>query len=118
MTVPELVWLRKTCSPKISENSRQTETPRTLLPCSSSRGEKTPMPSCPGNDGDDAAADAALRRQADLVRPFAGIVVHAAGVHHAEHDLDVLAAAAPLAGHRIDAAIGERRGHDGEIGGR
>ena len=46
-----------------------------------------------GHDGDDAAADAALGRQADAVGPLAGVVVHAAGVHDAEHVLDVFAAA-------------------------
>ena len=41
--------------------------------------------------GDDAAGDAALGRHADLVGPLAGIVVHAAAVHHREHVLDVVA---------------------------
>ena len=31
------------------DRSRQTATPRTLLPRASRRGEKTPMPSCPGS---------------------------------------------------------------------
>jgi putative hemolysin len=38
----------KTCSPRRSEISSHTLMPRTLLPCRSSPGEKTPMPSLPG----------------------------------------------------------------------
>src|SRR5581483_2021540 len=38
----------------------------------------------PRQNRDDAAADAALGRQADAVAPFAGVIVHAAAVHHAQ----------------------------------
>ena len=43
-----------------------------------------------GRDGDDAAADAALGRQARAVEPLAGVVVEAGGRHHREHLGDVL----------------------------
>ena len=68
-----------------------------------------------GEDGDDAAGDAAFRRHAHVVEPLARVVVHAAGAHDAEHALDVFAADGLLAGERIDAAVGERGGHDGEV---
>src|SRR4029079_6262149 len=42
-------------------------------------------PNLPGNDCNDAARDPALGRHADLVRPFASIIVHAAGIHHRQH---------------------------------
>ena len=43
------------------------------------------------DDREDAAGDAALRRHADLVGPLAGIIVHAATVHHGQHVVDVVA---------------------------
>ena len=63
----------------------------------------------------DAAADAALGGQPDLELPAAGIVVHAAGVHDAEHRADMLGWDRALAGERIDAAIPERRAHQCQI---
>ena len=69
----------------------------------------------PRHDGDDPAADTALRRHADLVEPTAGVVVHAAGRHHAQHPLDVLRRQRALARQRVHAAIGERCRHEGEI---
>ena len=68
------------------------------------------------NDRDDAAGDAALRRHADLVGPLAGIIVHAAAVHHGEHIMDVFAWQRLDAGYRIDAAGGKRRRHHGQVG--
>jgi len=40
---------RKACSSSSSESALHTATPRTLLPRASSRGEKTPIPNCPGS---------------------------------------------------------------------
>ena len=38
----------KMCRSQARDRALQTLMPRTLFPCLSSRGEKTPMPSCPG----------------------------------------------------------------------
>ena len=89
--------------------------PRTLLPRASSSGEKMPMPQLARHDGADAAADAALGRQADAIGPFARVVVHAAGEHDAEHVLHVLLLDRPLPGDRIDAGVGQRRAHHGQV---
>ena len=63
----------------------------------------------------DAAADAALGRNADAVDPFAGIVIHAGAGHHRERSRNGVGRHDLLAGHRIDAAVGQRRRHDGDI---
>ena len=63
----------------------------------------------------DAAADAALGGNADAIDPFAGIVVHAGTGHHRERARDGVGRHDLFAGHRIDAAIGQRRGHDRDI---
>ena len=89
--------------------------PRTLLPLASSGGEKMPMPATPGHDGADAAADAALGGNADAIGPLAGVVVHAAGEHDAEHVLDVLLLDGPLLVIGIDAAVGQRGAHHGQV---
>jgi hypothetical protein len=68
-----------------------------------------------GDDGEDASAHPALGGNADLVGPLAGEVVHAARVHDAEHVADVLALQGSLAGDRVDAGVGERRGHDRQV---
>jgi hypothetical protein len=51
----------------------------------------------------------------DFVEPFAGVIIHAAGFHHAEDALDVFAAERLFPGERIDSAIGEGGGHDREV---
>ena len=69
----------------------------------------------PRQHADDAAADAALRRHADAVYPLAGVVVHAAGRHDAQHLWHTTGLDCHLAGQRADAAVRERRRHDREI---
>src|SRR5215468_9664012 len=64
---------------------------------------KRAEPALAGRDGDDAAADAALARQADLVEPIAGGLVEARGQHHGERMVAHARADDPLAGDRIDA---------------
>ena len=78
--------------------------PRTLLPRGVQQRREDADAELAGHDGADAAADAALGRQADAIGPFAGVVVHAAGEHDAQHVLDVLPIDGPLAGDRVDAA--------------
>ena len=65
--------------------------------------------------GEDAARDPALRRHPDLVGPLAGVVVHAAGIHHREHVAHVVGMIELHTGQRVDAVIGERCRHDGEV---
>src|SRR5262245_29244190 len=59
-----------------------------------------------GQHGDDATADAALGRQTDAVAPLAGVIVHAATMHDAQHVFYVLLVESAFAGERVDAAIG------------
>ncbi len=68
-----------------------------------------------GQHGHDAATDAAFGRQADFVEPTAGIVVHAAGAHHAERRFHLIQAHHALPGQRIDAAVGQCRAHDAQV---
>src|SRR4029078_5410132 len=74
-------------------------------------------PNLAGNDCNDAARDPALGGHADLVRPFASIIVHAAGIHHRQHVAHVFRLEHFLSGDWIGAVIGEHRRHDGEIAG-
>ena len=62
-----------------------------------------------------AAGHAAFRRNTDVIKPFARVVIHAARAHHAQHALDIFGTQRWLAGERIDAAIRERRRHDAEV---
>ena len=57
--------------PSARDRKRAASWPRTLLPAASSGGANVPSPPLPGRDGDDAAADAALAGQADVVEPVA-----------------------------------------------
>ena len=68
-----------------------------------------------GLDGEDAAANAAFRRQSGPVEPFAGKVVHAAGRHHREDVVHVVFGDRADPGDRIHAAVGERRADHREI---
>jgi hypothetical protein len=72
----------------------------------------------PGDGGNDASRHPALGRHADLIRPFTGVIVHAAGVHHRQHVAHILCLVHGLAGKGVHAVIGECGGHDGEIAGR
>ena len=65
--------------------------------------------------GEDAAADAALGGDADPVDPFAGVIVHAGTRHDGERPRDRVSAQHLLAGHGIDAAVGEGGRHDRDI---
>ena len=89
--------------------------PRALFPRASSARREDADAELARQHGDDTAGDTALRRQPDGVDPLAGVVVHAAGAHHAEHVLDVAARRARGAGDRVHAAVGERRRHGREV---
>src|SRR5581483_3824421 len=71
----------------------------------------------PRQNRDDAAADAALGRQADAVAPFAGVIVHAAAVHHAQDVFHVALVEGAPTGERVDAVVGEGRRHHREVAG-
>ena len=79
------------------------------------RGRKHADAELSGQHRDDAAAHAALRRHTDPVNPFAGEVVHSARRHHAQNLVDELGAHRARAGHRIDAAVGQRRTDHREV---
>jgi len=79
------------------------------------QGRVNPDAELPGQHGDDPARHPAFRRHAHAVDPLAGVVIHAAGPHHAEHALDIFPADGPPAGHRVGPGIGQRRGHDSEV---
>ena len=73
------------------------------------------MPSRPGWTGDDAAPHAALRRKSGAIEPFARKVVHAAGRHHRQDVVDERLGDRACPGHRVDAAVGERRADQGQV---
>ena len=68
-----------------------------------------------GLDREDAAADAALRRQSGVVHPFAREVVHAAGRHHRQDVVHVLFGDGARPRDRIHAAVRERGADQREI---
>src|SRR5918994_103763 len=68
-----------------------------------------------GYDGHDATAHAALGRDAHVEGPLTGGVVHAAGVHDAQHFSDVVEGKSPLSGHGVHATVRQRRRHHREI---
>ena len=72
-------------------------------------------PALARGDGHDAAADAALPGQPDVVQPVAGGLVEAGRRHHRERVAAGLLGDDPLAGQRVDAAVRERRPHHGEV---
>jgi hypothetical protein len=74
----------KMSRPSARERKRAASCPRTLFPARSSGGAKGGEASLARGDGDDAAADAALAREADVVEPVAGALVQPGGGHHGE----------------------------------
>lgn len=68
--------------------------------------------------GEQTAGDAALGGQTDPEQPVAGGVVHSAGRHDGEDLGGDLGGDDPLPGDRIDTAVGQGRGHHGEVDGR
>ena len=68
-----------------------------------------------GEHREHATRDAALRGHPDALDPGAGPVVHPAGRHDAEHAVDELGRERALAGHRVLAAVGEGRRHQGDV---
>ncbi len=62
-----------------------------------------------------AAADAALGGNADAIDPFAGVVIHARRGHHRQRPRDRVGGHHLLAGDGILSAIGQRRGHHGDV---
>jgi hypothetical protein len=74
-------------------------------------------PALAGRERHDPAADPALGGEADIVEPIAGGLVQAGREHDGERVVADLARDDPVAGHRIDAAVGERRAHHREVAG-
>ena len=72
-------------------------------------------PALARRDRHDAAADAALARDADVEQPVARRLVEAGGRHRPERVAAGRGRHDPRAGERVDAAVGERRAHDGEV---
>ena len=63
----------------------------------------------------DAAADAALGGDADAIDPFAGVIIHAGTGHHRQRPRNRVGRHDLLAGDGIDAAVGQCRGHHGDV---
>ena len=103
------------CRSNRDDSASHTFRPRTLLPWLSRQRRKGAEPDLRRQRCDDAAADAALGGNADAIDPFAGIVVHARTGHHGQRAGNDMRRQHLHAGHRIDAAIGKRRRHHGEI---
>src|SRR4051812_25598077 len=68
-----------------------------------------------GDNHQYTAAHAALGGNAYVESPLASGVVHAAGVHYAQHFSDVAEGEGLLSGYGIHAAVGQRRCHYREI---
>src|SRR5215212_417879 len=68
-----------------------------------------------GDNHQDTAAHAALGGDAYVESPLTGGVVHAAGMHHAQHFSDVAEGVGPLSGYGVHAAVRQRRCHYREI---
>ena len=65
--------------------------------------------------GQNAAADTAFGGNADAVDPLAGIVVHAGGSHHRQRARNRVRRHHLFARHGIDAAVGQRCRHHGDV---
>src|SRR5262245_53348280 len=85
------------------------------VPFSIQRRRKDANPELPRYDSDDAAANAALGRNADAIGPLAGIVVHPAGEHDTQQILNQRLLNCPLAGLWVEAPIGKRGPHDRQV---
>ena len=70
-----------------------------------------------GQDGEDAAGDAAFGGHADIIDPFAGVVIHAARSHDTEETAGVVGLENAPLGEGIDSAVGQGRRHHGQIPG-
>src|SRR5579862_4068427 len=70
-----------------------------------------------GRDRDDAPADPAFSRQADIVKPVARGLVESGRYHHCQCVVTDRGIDDALLGDRIDAAVSQRRAHDGEVPG-
>src|SRR5215212_1705925 len=68
-----------------------------------------------GDNHQYTATHAALGGDAYVESPLTSGVVHAAGVHHAQHFSDVVEGEGPLAGYGVHAAVRQRRCHYREI---
>ena len=79
------------------------------------RRREGPKPALARRNGDDAAADSALARQADVVEPVAGGLVQAGRRHHRQRVVADGRIDDALLGDRVDAAVGQRGAHDGQI---
>src|SRR5689334_14865170 len=66
-------------------------------------------------NGDHPASYTALGRHAYIVNPFAGIIIHPARSHNAQHALYVFPADRLLARDRVRPPISERRGHYAKV---
>src|ERR687898_520047 len=67
------------------------------------------------NDRKDAAAHTALGRDAYLIGPLPGEVIHPTRVHNAQNISDVAAGERLLSGYGVHAPVGQRRRHHREI---
>ena len=89
--------------------------PRSELPTALSPGDQTQIDGAAGRDGEDAAADAALAGQADVVGEVARAVIVAAGQHQR---VDAPCPCRPdhrVAGQRVAAAGGQEQAGAGEL---
>ena len=92
--------------------------PRTLLPARSSGRRERAEPALAGGDRHDAAAHPALTGKADLVEPVARALVEPGGGQHRQHMAAGRRRHHPLACQRVDAPVGQRRPHHGQVAGR
>ena len=101
--------------PKLCDKYLATSCPLTLLPASSSGGANVPRPPLPGETVTMPPPIPLLPGQADLVQPVARGFVQAGGRHHGQRVVADGRVDDALLGDRIDAAVGQRGAHHGEV---
>ena len=103
-------------SPSALREEPRRELALDAVPGRVERRRERPEPALAGRDRHDPAADAALARQPDVVEPVArGLVEPGASSSRRACAGRSPASIDPLAGERVDAAVGQRRAHHGEI---
>ena len=106
------VWVT---DPGRRHHPRHRGTACTLLPAASSaRRERARGRPC-RRDRTMPPLSPLLPGQADVVQPLAGPLVQPGGRHHASTRLQIAVIDDLLAGQRVDAAVGERRAHHGQV---
>src|SRR5215471_1672440 len=89
--------------------------PSYAIPVRVQPGRKNSNSELPGQNRNNTTRDSALCRHSYFVDPFAGIIVHSARAHDAQHAFDILAADRLLACNRVHSLVRQGRRHNPEV---